>query len=248
MINLTKEELGNFTPTNNMVLLEPVIDTSKVTFGEMELKLDTSFHPENHVRVINRIVSLPKCLKFSMNVNKYRSMEWETEMELKYGDIVWINYLAGLKATQIQVDEKYYILLPYSQIYLAKREKEIKTFKKIKETVLMLNGYVIVESIKEKIQSVIDIPDKENMRVMRIVNLGRPNKRYKEISVFDDDYLRVNDRVVMKNVHHRKLEYDIHARFEKKYYITQRPRILGVLGKRTIFQHLSHKFSVSVKD
>lgn len=247
MIKLTKEEFSNFVPTGNMVLVEPVIDTSKVTFGELTIDINTEYQPENHVRVINRVVSLPKELKFSMNPHQYRSMEWDTTMELKHNDIVWINYLAGLKATKIECEGMIYILIPYSQIYLARREKEIKTLNKIRETVVMLNGYVLVEPTLYKVSNILDVPDKVNMRIMKVVVLGRPNKRYKDVTLMDDDYVRVGDRVVMKNLYHRKLEYDLHARFDKELYVTQRSRILGVLYKNIVFEEIPFRFSKSVK-
>jgi len=248
MIRLTKEELNNFIPTNNMVLLESVEDMKMVRFGDLEINIDNDFQPENHVRIINRVVAVPRNLKFSTDPQRFKTMEWDTEMELKYNDLVWINYLAGIKAIQVECEGKYYILIPYSQIYLARREKFIKTTNRMRETVIVLNGYVIIEPITEKASDILDVAEKKNMRVAHVRLLGRPNNKYKNPDLVEDNYIRTGDRVVMKNVHHRKLESNVHARFNKDFYVTQRPRILGILKKRATFKEVKALFSVSVKD
>jgi len=117
---LTKQELLDFKPMNNYVLLKSIQRTDRISFLDGEIYVDTTYKPEHHAQVIHKVVATPLNLVYSDNP-AIESMEWETEMRLKQGDVVWINYLAALQAVKFDCEGQEYFLIPYEKVYMAIR-------------------------------------------------------------------------------------------------------------------------------
>lgn len=71
------------------------------------------------------------------------SMRFKTTVQVKEGDIVWVNASALMRAEKntmtIICEKKLYYIIQYEDLYLKKSGKKVK----------MLNGWVLVEPIKE---------------------------------------------------------------------------------------------------
>lgn len=206
-------------PTSNYVIVKPIQDTSVVS----GLYLDTSWKPENHVQVINRVVAVPDRLK-RLPIDHNCFMEWETNMELEVGDQVWVNYLAILKAIEVDVDGEKCKLVPYSKIYFALR----------REAVIALNGYVLVEPIPEpevKTSLILMSEPKEKKTEGIVRYFGVPNTCYYDPTTGDridaeECDIEEGDHVVLKRGFYSKIENELHQSFGN-YLIVHRRNIVG---------------------
>ena len=156
---ITIDTIEGFKPLNNFVLLGNPTSTEKIG----GLFIDTTYKPEDHVEIINEVIAVPERLKFN---------EWETEMQLKVGDKVWVNYLSIIKGERVQVGGEVYVLVPYEKIILTKRGDDL----------VMLNGYVLIEPVLEETQQsgIIILLKQAKQASQRgyVRHMGIPNKRY----------------------------------------------------------------------
>jgi co-chaperonin GroES (HSP10) len=156
-------------------------------------------------------MAVPDHLKFN---------DWETEMELKVGDQVWVNYLAIIKGERVMVGDQTYILVPYEKIILTKKEDTIK----------MLNGYVLIEPVlEETLQSgIITLLKTTKQASMRgiVRHMGTPNKRYSDESHTDDIDIKIGDMVGLRHGYHSKLESSYHQVIGD-YWVVQRRNIVA---------------------
>jgi len=196
-------------PTNGHVIIGNPTKTNKIG----SLLIDTSWKPEDHVEIINEVIAVPLTAKCS---------EWETEMQLKVGDKVWVNRLTIIKAEKIQVGETTYLKVPYEMIILAKRGDEI----------IMLNGYVLLEPIHKaqiKSDTIILAPNKEEHQDRGIVRyMGIPNKRYTDEILSDDCEISIGDRVLLSRKYNPKLESSYHESIGN-YLVVQRRHMIAKL-------------------
>lgn len=206
-------------PINNYVIVKPIQDTSKVGL----LYIDTSWKPENHVQVINEVVAVPNCLK-RLPINHPAFMEWETSMELEVGDQVWVNYLAIMKAKEVEYEGQTCKIVPYSKIYFAMRER----------AVIALNGYVLIEPIQapEIKSSIILNQEPQEKKGEGIVRyFGTANTRYFDSATGDenndvDAVITDGYHVILKRGFYSKIENELHQSFGN-YLIAQRRHIVG---------------------
>jgi hypothetical protein len=206
-------------PTSNYVIVKPIQDTSVVG----SLYIDTSWKPENHVQVINEVVAVPDKLK-RLPIDSNGFMEWETPMELEVGDQVWVNYLAILKALEVDIEGEKCKLVPYSKIYFALRG----------EAVIALNGYVLVEPIPEpeiKTSLILKSEPKEKKTEGIVRYFGMPNTRYFDPTTGDsveaeEVEISEGDHIVLKRGYYSKIENELHQSFGN-YLIVHRRNIVG---------------------
>lgn len=224
-MRLHEGEIVTIFPTNNYVVLKPLIDTNQTqTSSGITFTVDTTYKPEHHARVLCEVVSLPKQLIFTKKY-PYYSMEWECEMMLRIGDKVMIKYLAALNAEKywymMDGDQKYY-MVPYQQVYLRIRD----------EVTTMLNGYVLVQRIKQNKKSKIQLLPKDEDRLGVVKYCHKPNYQYLDAN-YDDDIINVGDKIVLSyhSSHYKVLENPVHRVFDpdNEYLVMQRHQIEGVL-------------------
>lgn len=135
MIKLTKEELSRYRPLNNMVLITPIEDRSKVKLTEeCTLELDTDFTANmiDYANVCNRVVAVPDKLTFGGG-----KMEWVTEQELSVDDIVVVQYTSVVFAERnsdfIWCEGVKYFYVSYRDIYM--KVKKYKPFTNWDDTI-----------------------------------------------------------------------------------------------------------------
>lgn len=311
ILALDQQAMNSIKPLNNIVVLKPVSDNTRVSFLGQKLKIDGSFNPEHHVDVVYRVVKPPKELIYDVRRDDEGNtitvgMENKTRMDLREGDIVWVNYNQALNCGRCTVNKELHLFMPYPFIFMTvrpwdyeeagyklvidvdilpdkkgifeifhnhkkllckkgcqpglyfrdarrlplddsvtrdlkpadlpddiiiRKEKSGKDFYISYYQVVMLNGYVLFESLKKKDDELLWIPKKQEDRYGVVRYLGRPNDEYHDRATSDDNYVRVGDFIHLAYKVSRKLENPIHALFDrnKEYHITQRHRILGVI-------------------
>jgi len=123
---------------NNLVLIKP--NTSHYEHITLKsglvLWFDQSFEKEQHACTSGTIVGLPEKVVYPK--------PFKPQMELQIGDEVIFHYLDHSNAkSNGTMDKDGNMFLPYDFLYLAIRNGEV----------IMLNGYIVVEGIKETISS-----------------------------------------------------------------------------------------------
>jgi len=204
---ITLDTIEGFKPLNNFVLLGNPTSTEKIG----GLFIDTTYKPEDHVEIINEVIAVPERLKFN---------EWETEMQLKVGDKVWVNYLSIIKGERVQVGGEVYVLVPYEKIILTKRGDDI----------VMLNGYVLIEPVLEETQQsgIIILLKQAKQASQRgyVRHMGIHNKRYTDESHTDEIDIKIGDMVGLKHGYNSKLESSYHQTIGD-YWVVQRRNIVA---------------------
>lgn len=240
-MKLSNNELKMFTPTGNRVLVRSIVKTNVVNVGGQQLHIDTSFKPEFHQQVICEVISTPKKLIFDRKRPVGESMEWDTRMELRKGDVVWCNYLAVIKGKEdflIECEGIEYFLVDYERIYLKKEGRKVK----------MLNGWVLcepayVEQKEIKVRGkTVHLPqltsasEKEGHAKPTLYgtvrHLGRPITHYhSEHAVADDDYIRQGDVIQFVAPNNVRLEHNLHRQFSggDEMIVTRRSRMVAIV-------------------
>ncbi len=120
-MELSEHEFNSIKSPFNYVVTKSIRRMDKVHLGGQKIFLDTSYAPENHQEVIHEVIQVPDRLIYSRKDTMPRSMQWDTDMELQVGDIVWVNYLAVIKAHRFTYNGETYYFFPYWRIYLTIR-------------------------------------------------------------------------------------------------------------------------------
>jgi hypothetical protein len=218
------DDIHSFIPRCNYVLCKPVLDTNYIQTSQANLMVDVTYKPEHHARVVCEVVYPPLFLQHKRGNDLL--MEWETEPNLKIGDLIWVKYITALNCYRItwRTDEGdvQLFLIPYDTVFLAKRG----------ERVIMLNGYVLAERLLERVESTLIIPEKFTERTAVVRYLGQPNKWYATPNDMDDDYLCEGDEVLLAFKNYKLLENPLHRLFsDKDYLVLQRRHIAAVLNR-----------------
>ena len=225
-MKLNSGEIKTIFPAHNHVILKPIIDTNKTqTKSDVSLYTDTTYKPEHHARVICEVISLPKNLVYDKRYPEL-SMEWMCDNELKIGDKVIVKYIAALNAEKyyhlIDENKEKYYLVPYQQIYLYIRNNEVT----------MINGYVLVTTIKQNIESNLHLLPKDDDKYAIVRYCGTPNYEY-FTGEYDDDIIDVGNKIILSypSANYKRLENSLHMVFDKEqqYIVLQRHQISAVI-------------------
>jgi len=194
-IKLSQEEFAKAKILNNYVAVE-LLRVEKdakthagIYMGYLEdttWEDDSETHPADIASVIGRVVKLPPKLYYNPN-DKSNSLPWDTDMELEIGDLVWFNFIESLNANEVDVDGKIIRIIPFQDLYVAKREdfnanwhKEYREDAYKTYETICLNGYVILEQVPLPKISELDVVSEQKVYDDRgIVRYsGKPNRAY----------------------------------------------------------------------
>jgi len=176
------------------------------------------YNPSDHANRWGEVIVVPESLWYDED-NK-SGMQWETEIEVKPGMLVWYDYLTSLNGlTYYDENKTEYKVVPYEYLYVAKEGDRI----------IPLNGYVLFERLHLKATSSLDVTTENKIdKDHGIVRyFGSKNKSY-SIDVYSDDLdLQDGDLVLFKHQYEVLLEDSLHAQFdgEKMYRRAQRKDI-----------------------
>jgi hypothetical protein len=260
---VTRKELEEGIIDANFVLCEMFYDAEgavtksgivygfnkDITYQAHDDPNDTSSHIADVAETCAKVVKLPEKLYF--NPEDENSMPWDCDMELCEGDLVWTNPIESLNAVSLVCENKVYKLLPYSDLYCAKRsilikkttewDKDTMLPKDVRwydEVVIMLNGYVLCEQVPRPKLSELDITNCDTIDKTRgvIAYLGKPNRTHKRPEYSDFLDLKIGDEVLFDKKYtpfllERTL---VAAKFsqEKLYWVIPRRRIVAVLNRK----------------
>jgi hypothetical protein len=249
---LTREELDNGILPQNHVLCEVYYSNEgaktksgiiygvnlDVNYKDSENLNDTSSHPADMAEVSMIVAKCPDKLYFNAE-DETGSMPWETDMDLCEDDVIFTNPIESLNAVTIECEDKQYRIIPYSDIYCAKREIWVDKWKGTKKNiVVMLNGYTLCEEIYKKALSALDVTSQNHIEqnLVKISFLGTPNKRHLREEYQDFIDLDVGDiAVVDKKFKPFALERQLYAsKFDDKklYSVVPRRRIMAVIKEK----------------
>jgi hypothetical protein len=133
------------------------------------------------------VVKTPEGLYYSEDDPK--SMNWKTDMLLQVDDLMWGGIMEFHSGLTLHVDGKIYKIIPYSDLYVAKRG----------DKVIPLNGYVLLQTVHYKKISDLDVISEDLIDPSRgiVAFVGEPNKGYKHPIYVDHTGLKVGDEVLL---------------------------------------------------
>jgi hypothetical protein len=249
---VTREQLDNAVLPQNHVLCEQFYESegmktksgiiigvlTDLTYQDADNPNDDSSHVADFAESAMRVVRLPERLYFNPEDDK--GMPWETEMELCEEDIVWTNPIETLNAVSLKCEGKIYKIIPYQEIYVAKREYFVDKWsvpQKKASKVIPLNGYVLLTEVKRPKLSEFEIEEKTDPTRGIIAFTGSINKRYMNPEAVDFYDLRVGDEILYdKKAYPFKLERTKYNNFFSEtgeiFMVCQRRRISAVLSRK----------------
>lgn len=214
--------IKKFRPmTNNVIIrLSGLNDTLEMADGT-KLYLETKYEPAYHCPVVGTIVGIPERLYFNKNDLSY-SMEHETTMELKVGDVAYLDYFLVLQALADKYDQAasfpdprwfeykddLYIILQYSGVYFVIRDEEI----------IPVNGNCIAKELKFKSKNEL-IPNylktSKSKKWGELIHVGQPCTDFVDRRYSDGADLKAGDIVLFSRWSNQRVEYGLHQTFLK---------------------------------
>jgi len=198
------------------------------------LMVDTTYNPQNFVPRTGTVVLTPKELIY--NNSEYTSW-WDTDIEVQAGDEVYCSYFEILlalgrlinptlpehetKPEYIVKDGYIHVFIKYNAIIFAKRQ----------ETIIPVNGFMLVEPLKEKIIiTKIELTEARKNNTSesfgRVAYIGKPLRAYKGIKTNDNGDIKTGDVVWFKPLSSINLEYLLCSTMGRQYYYMQRLAII----------------------
>lgn len=215
--------------TNNYVLCKRV--TNNVEDGINGIVYPKQYHqneklPQNVDRVF-KVIRIPN------EITPERTF-WMTNIEVKPGDTVWVNYIDALNSPNVyDEDGVEYRLLSYFSLIVAKRKK----------AVIPLNGRVIMSNIyASKLESKwihLSMKSKIEYALAKVEYVGTPNKYYFDVDDSDEGIdIKRGDVVILDLINkntasmsRKYIEDELYSKFndKKMYFYEQRRDIYGIL-------------------
>jgi co-chaperonin GroES (HSP10) len=244
-IKLTAKEFDRLKPIGNNVIIECVIPKEEVRPSGLIIVKDPEFFvakDRDGIEATDQSAHLDRYgivrkVPESLNCKK---MDWETDMELKYGDFVWFDFHSGLHCPIIQVEDKEYRVMDYQDLIVAKRIL-FDTYPSMSKLslhiqsgidIIPLNGYCLFEEISNLPKTKLILPFEHIDKQVGITRyVGNKNKSYRNKKKYDDMDIQINDKVIFRNQVNNLLENDMHRIFsDVPLRYQQRTDILGILN------------------
>ena len=206
---------------NNSVLIE----VEKFIYDSVDLKLglslaaDNTYQPHEFAVRHGVVVNQPKRLT-SWKENKNKGLHWITEMQIQKGDVVFFMGMSAQSAEKVIFEGRKFLLLHYEDLYVAKRNNE---------TILCLNGNILLEPIYKSVNPLLPEIKVEDCRMAKVAYVGLKNTEYRKALRHDED-IAVGTTVFMSGIQPRHLEMDMFLKFDgKKYIVCQNYELKAIL-------------------
>ena len=226
--------IQDFKTVNNYVLCRRARNNFSPDDKTGLIKATHKYHqdqylPQNVERVFE-VVALPD--ELDETLDHY----WHTQIDLKVGDYVIVDYFASLFSNVILTeDQEYRAILYYKIITKISQSKIGGSWDKIQP----INGYVIFTPVYEKLPKYVIVPDSAKRIDPRygMIQYTSPANEYyiREKKEYLDQGINISkgDQVMFikinENVDPKKfapiLEDEVHKVLDKMYYYCQRNRI-----------------------
>lgn len=218
-----------FRIPHNRVLVELNPEETEKTIGGIIVVKEHNFAAHATRRGI--VKKVPHSLV--CNINQGETMPWETEMNLREGDEIYMTFQDSNYGYPFTYKGNYMRMINYEGILLAKRGDDI----------IMCNGYVLLEKLTVKKTFGAYTKEEEDPHFAIIHAIGQPNgklkgfDKFKKEEVFTEDSkidVRVGDKVFITD-HTRvfDLEDFAHAQFDNRkiYKVCSRRRITAIVER-----------------
>lgn len=242
-VKLTQEEFDRFECNypSNVVIVEMEAEKDLLASG-----IKINFNPDvlyaegdgSHVAdcsaVHGTIVKQVDRLYYKRK-DVINSMSWKTELETQIGDVVFFHPLISKNCSEVVVGETVYKVIPYYDLFVAKREYWVDKWKGTKETAIIpLNGNVILKEVYKPKLSKFDISEPQVDKFKGIVAFnGSDNQEYQAKGVTDFKGLKYGDFVfIERNSYPFYLErsrWNSHFDQGNQYLVSQKRHIIAVL-------------------
>ncbi len=177
-------------------------------------------------------------LNLYYNEDDPNSMEYETEMELEVGDKVWFGIMEAHNAQEIVCEDKLYKIIPYMDIWVAKRNLYNPSKMLLEEKIIILNGYCLCQTVNKLKISELDVVSESQIDMTKCIvrYVGKPNKAYKEPSYVDHPDLQEGDLVLLQPrtpfLFLERKKYLSNFNGDELYIVMPRRKIVMVLNRK----------------
>ena len=214
------DDIHKYRTIHNKVIVKQVTDNTVKKVAGAEIVFPT------HVRIgkvaarnavkYGEVVAVPE--KFVARKSGRYQTRWDTEIEIKVGDIVWCESTAFHNSERLtDPEENLYYVIDYQSLIVAKRGTEV----------IMLNGRVLLDPLEPDYKGTIYIP-RESPSICKVIHSGSSNRNYIH-KTFEDVDIEEGDLVYVPANQYFPLEDNIWRAFGGKYYWTQKNQILGLV-------------------
>jgi hypothetical protein len=221
------DDILNSKPLPGKVLIETFGRNSTLTYGSLNLHVKvgeaigasdmTATGDGEHMERSGIVIAA--CDR----VEPTEKNNYETDIEVESGDEVWFSSSAFATSERegrlFRIDDRTFIVMDYHRLYMKERN----------EVSQMLNGYMLLEPVEKKHDSIIHRPTTEYYSdVYRLAKRAEPI-RYVD-KYYDDPAVKEGDYVYTRFKHYPKLEELGHRYYsDKTYYIVQPKEIVGTV-------------------
>lgn len=222
-VTVKLKDISNLKPQSNYVVCKRLYDNIHDTTNGGVIKATDIYNRDQYIvqnsERVFEIVSIPDKLEEQIGF-------WKTDIEIKVGDIAFVQYHESLNAKVIKTEDEEYRFILYYGIIAVKREDKI----------IPINGYTLFTRVPIEFQTQLIIPDKAKIPDPRygiIEYISKPNKYHIKDKKQDSEKgvdISVGDKVIFIEPIERSapiLEYPLHRKLDKEYYYCQRHRIGG---------------------
>ena len=237
IIKVTDKDISNWripSDSNNVIIEITERTKDKITKGGVYVGHNEDViyaegegsHEADVAEVWGTVAVVPDKLFFDKKYND--AMPWDTDMEVRVGDMVWFDYLASVNCDVLQTAGRTFYVIHYEDLYVAKRAGEI----------IPLNGYCLCEKIKRPKQGDFDITDKYYGDRVKVTYKGKPNRAYRHndniYGTYNNDDIGITEGSVVllrRNFTPYRLERleGISTFSDTPYYVIQRRNMQMVL-------------------
>ena len=198
IITLTKEQLEKGKIQNNHILIEMLHSNEQgktksgfdagwgygLTFAEGDNSIGADL-----MEVFGRVKRVPNKIVFDPKSSI--SIPWDTDIEVEEGDIAWFGIIESNNALEIHCDGKRYRLIPYEDMYVARKGG-------MDGRVVCLNGHVLLSTVNKTKISELDVISEDQIDFTRgiVEYYGSCNKRYTNPKYADHRDLKKGDLVL----------------------------------------------------
>lgn len=208
----------------NFCLIEAIDDSSILSVGKVNITLGNAFDGRKFEEGLNSVrrgylIKLPTKIDHSE-----KGCPWFNDTKPIVGNIVYFDYLIGLKCEKATFENKTYYILPIRSL-LMQLDSEM-----VSNTTQMLNGFILAQKLTKAPISKFDVTTKEYDDRYVIKKVGTCNYNYLDSDVLDDDEIVEGSVVLTKYSNYPTLEAKYQNRFDgQEYYYFQRNAVIALI-------------------
>jgi co-chaperonin GroES (HSP10) len=208
-------------------------------FSVRDIKTAETYDTSQHLDRWGVVAKIPNRLIYAKDKRRF-GMDWDTDIEIKVGDLVWADYYNLHHCPVFRVingeEFKDYWIVTYDCLIVAKRITYKDMFNSfvrdgdISAKIIPLNGFCLFEQVNEGLKSsFLELPKEINKSKGVVKYVGSRNREYNTPKYFDDFEILPGQEVIFRTEAECLLENEQHQYFENtNLRYEQRKNILGI--------------------